>query len=101
MDVTPDGRGVTNLTTEVVADCQPPIRLKFSITFTGVQPLDSNMSFVRDFKSTDLDRYVSGTFDSDGHVKGQLHVRANADYQGTRYACDSGGLTDYTATLGA
>jgi hypothetical protein len=69
--------------------------------FDDVLPLDSKLSFVDDYKSTDVDQYISGTFDTNGHVSGQLHVRANVEFEGTRYMCDSGDLTGYTATLGA
>jgi hypothetical protein len=101
MDVTADGRGITNLATEVVADCQPPETFKLRVTSSGVLPLGSDLSFKDDYRSPDLDQLLTGTFDTNGNVKGQLHVRANFDDQGTHYSCDSGGLTDYTAKLGA
>ena len=101
VDVTPDGRGITNLVAEVVANCQPTAQFKLTVSSQGVIPLDSNLSFTDDYRSTDLDQFATGTFDPDGNVRGQLHVRANFDSQGTHYMCDSGSVTDFTAKLGA
>jgi Ca2+-binding RTX toxin-like protein len=101
VDVRTDGRSITNISTEAVADCEPRARFNIRVAPSGTYPIGADLSFSYDYRGPELEQHMTGRFDTEGRLTGTLQARAKLTVEGTVYGCDSGAPTGYMATLGA
>jgi Ca2+-binding RTX toxin-like protein len=102
-DITQSGslQSFTNARFEQTTDCQPGSRFRLTITFTGQRPVNAaNLTFQYDVTAGELaGSQIAGQLDTQGNARGTLVMKANFDYQSTRYSCES--KTNWTAKRGA